>query len=572
MMEWLTISAALASMLVLWLLWRGWQQMHPELTIPINALVHASRSAHWLCNERLTIIEANSSASQLFTPPSPTLPVYFGHAAVELATDELQQLVSSGEWQGQVWLGEQARIPCLARVTPLSSGYWLVALEPNAAQLALQQQQQANLLSPHSGLPNSQVFEFGLRHFTAQYQQHCQSFALLLLELPELSNLQQILTNDELRQLWRELIASIRPELPIGSLLTERQPNQLGLFVPLKQTGAAAWQELEHCCAEWLSFARGPYLLGSVEVSPQLRVGAAVYPDAGREPDELLNHTAQALWQARQSPQQCVLWQQTLAATEQNLELEALENALLQYQCEVRYQAIHTLETNMIASMNAQIVWHHPQRGLLQFQQFANAVEQNGLQITFERWLLEQVCLSLSQQPLNQQHKAIMLQISAAHLLHGQLLNRLQQLVVQYRLSPSLLTLCITEQGWLLDPALFAKQCQQLVRAGFLLALQDFGQGQCALKILSAVSWHHVIISGRLIDPIEHSDTARNHLACLIRLINARQLPVTAADVTQELQAYLLHVMGCRDAYGEFWGPAQTAAQWRQVTEIAETA
>jgi EAL domain-containing protein (putative c-di-GMP-specific phosphodiesterase class I) len=222
--------------------------------------------------------------------------------------------------------------------------------------------------------------------------------------------------------------------------------------------------------------------------------------------------------------------------------------------------------------MNAQIVWHHPQRGLLQFQQFAAAVEQNGLQVTFERWLLEQVCLSLSQQPLNQQNNTIMLQISAAHLLHGQLLNRLQQLVSQYRLSPSLLTLCITEQGWLLDPALFAKQCQQLVRAGFLLALQDFGQGHCALKILSAVSWHQVILSGRLIDPIEHSDTARNHLACLIRLINARQLPVTAADVTQELQAYLLHVMGCRDAYGEFWGLPQTAAQWRQVTEIAETA
>jgi len=572
MMEWLTIVVALLGCVTLWLIWRWWQRAHPEQSIPIHTFVQTSRNAHWLCDERLTIIEHNTAATDLLSLPSRTLPLYFGHAAVELATDELQQVVSSGEWRGQVWLGELERIPCIARITPLQPHYWLITLEPNATQLALQQQQQNSLMSVQSGLPNSQVFEFGLRHFAAQYQQHCQSFALLLLELPELHNLQQILNPTELRQLWRELIASIRPELPIGSLLTERQPNQLGLLVPLKQTGAAAWQELEHCCAEWLSFARGPYLLGSVEVSPQIRVGAAVYPDAGREPDELLNHTAQALWQARQSPQQCVLWQQALATKEQNVEAEELENALVQYQCEVRYQAVHTLETNHIATMNAQIVWHHPQRGLLQFNQFASAVEQNGLQLTFERWLLEQVCLSLSQQPLNQQHATIMLQISAAHLLHGQLLNRLQQLVSQYRLSPSSLTLCITEQGWLLDAALFAKQCQQLVRAGFLLALQDFGQGHCALKILSSVSWHQVILSGRLIDPIEHSDTARNHLACLIRLINARQLPVTAADVTQELQAYLLHVMGCRDAYGEFWGPAQTAAQWRQVTEIAETA
>lgn len=571
-MDWLSAFVALCSGLALWLGWQWRQRLHPELSIPIQSVIHASTKACWLCDERLSIIQANKAAQHLLNLPTARLPIYFGHAAVELATDELQQVVSSGEWQGQIWLGEQERLPCLARIIPLDSTYWLVQLEPNSEQFVQQQQLQMKLFAPQTGLPNSQVFEFGLKHFTEQYQLHCQSFALLLLELPELHNLKQLLSTDELQQLWHELIASINPELPLGSLLTERQPNQLGLLVPLKQSGPGAWQELEHYCAEWLNFARGPYLLGSIEVSPQIRIGAAVYPDAGAAPDELLNHTAQALWQARTSPGHCVLWQQTMAATDHNLEAEELESALLQYQCEVRFQAVHTLETNAITTLNAQIMWHHPQRGFLHFDKFAHAVEQNGLQVTFERWLLEQVCLSLSQQPQAQQDKAILVQISAAHLLHGQLLTRLQQLIAQYNLSPSLLTLCITEQGWLLDPALFTKQCQQLVRAGYLLALQDFGQGHCALKILSAVSWHQVILSGRLIDPIEHSDTARNHLACLIRLINARRLPVTAADVTQELQAYLLHVMGCRDAYGKFWGPAQTAQQWRQVTDIAETA
>lgn len=548
-----------------------WRQRYPTLSISLQQVLYASDTAGWLTTSDLKIVDSNPAAKQLEST-SARLPLYFGHASTEFADDELRQMIDSDEWQGQLWLGDTSRLACKARIVPLPYQHWLIWLEPNVHQLAQQQRQYDALFSPNSRLPNSQVFEFGLRHFVSQYQHHCHSFALVFIELPELENLQQLLTPPQTQQLWCELAHSIEPELPLGSLMTERQSNQLALLVPLKSTGSGAWQELELMCKTWLSFARGPYLLDTLEISPQLRLGAAVYPDAGREPDELVNHTAQALWQARQTPQQLMLWQQTQQPALQEPLVEELENALLQYQCEMHYQALHQLETNQIVAYCAQLYWQHPTRGELTHEQLMSMAEQASMRVQFECWALEQSALAMSQHLQAHGAATVVIAISYEHLLHGDLLNNLQQLCSDYQLLPSQFVLALTEQGFLQDAALFSKQCQQLVRAGFLLALHEFGQGLCALKVLSAVSWHWVILSGRLIDPIEHSDNARNHLACLIRLVHARQLHVIAADVTQEMQAYLLHVMGCRDAYGEFWGPGQTAKQWHAQAEIAETA
>lgn len=548
-----------------------WRQRYPMLSISLQQVLYASETAGWLTTHELTIVDSNAAASQLNIPPT-RLPLYFGHASSEYADDELRQMVDTDEWQGQLWLGDDSRLACKARIVPLPYQHWLIWLEPNAQLLAQQQRHYEALFNPNSRLPNSQVFEFGVRHFVAQYQHHCQSFALVFIELPELVSLQQLLTEQQTQQLWRELAHSIEPELPLGSLMTERQSNQLAILVPLKSTGSSAWQELELLCKTWLSFARGPYLLDALEISPQLRLGAAVYPDAGREPDELVNHTAQALWQARQTPHQLMLWQQNQQASPCEPLVAELENALLQYQCQMHYQALHQLESNQIVAYSAQLHWQHPTRGELTHDQLLSMAEQASMRVQFERFALEQTALAMSQYLHGHGPATVVIALGVEHLLHGELLSNLQQLCDDYQLQPSQFVLAFTEQGFLQDAGLFIKQCQQLVRAGFLLALQEFGQGLCALKVLSAVSWHWVILSGRLIDPIEHSDNARNHLACLIRLIHARQLPVVAADVSQEMQAYLLHVMGCRDAYGTFWGPGQTAKQWHAQAEIAETA
>ena len=80
----------------------------------------------------------------------------------------------------------------------------------------------------------------------------------MFIELPELENLQQLLTPQQTQQLWRDLAHSIEPELPLGSLMTERQSNQLALLVPLKSTGSGAWQELELMCKTWLSLPAAP--------------------------------------------------------------------------------------------------------------------------------------------------------------------------------------------------------------------------------------------------------------------------------------------------------------------------
>ena len=154
-----------------------WRQRYPTLSISLQQVLYASDTAGWLTTSDLKIVDSNPAAKQLEIS-SARLPLYFGHASTEFADDELRQMIDSDEWQGQLWLGDSSRLACKARIVPLPYQHWLIWLEPNAHQLAQQQRQYDALFSPNSRLPNSQVFEFGLRHFVVPVSTPLSQFRL----------------------------------------------------------------------------------------------------------------------------------------------------------------------------------------------------------------------------------------------------------------------------------------------------------------------------------------------------------------------------------------------------------
>jgi len=72
---------------------------------------------------------------------------------------------------------------------------------------------------------------------------------------------------------------------------------------------------------------------------------------------------------------------------------------------------------------------------------------------------------------------------------------------------------------------------------------------------------HSVKIAQPLVKDIEHNEQQRNITASLIRLASYLQLEVIASGIENEMQAYLLHVMGCDMLQGHLFSKALPASE-----------
>jgi EAL domain-containing protein (putative c-di-GMP-specific phosphodiesterase class I) len=82
-----------------------------------------------------------------------------------------------------------------------------------------------------------------------------------------------------------------------------------------------------------------------------------------------------------------------------------------------------------------------------------------------------------------------------------------------------------------------------------------------ALALLGENFWSEVMLANTLIDDLEARDQQRNICASLIKLALYHQLDLTAQDVDNEMQGYLLQVMGCTSGQGLLFDQPKTADQ-----------
>ena len=102
---------------------------------------------------------------------------------------------------------------------------------------------------------------------------------------------------------------------------------------------------------------------------------------------------------------------------------------------------------------------------------------------------------------------------------------------------------------------------QQLHTLGFHLTLDNFGAGVSSLAALRKHPLHNLKIAPEYIKGMENNEQQRNITASLIRLASYLQLDVIASGIENEMQAYLLHVMGCDILQGHLFSKALPAAE-----------
>lgn len=583
--SWLWLMLFLSVVMLALLLWRyrvHQNRLHQRLEqqLMISSLFDNTQDAVWLGDEQLRIEKVNQAFCQITgfdakQMEGQTLQLFTaqGHQT-ELMKTIVQQLQQFSFWRGEVWSKKaNGDSFALSLAITLLSGkgvqepklYLAIFSDVTNRKLNERELRKLSTRDPLTQLPNRALF---LEHLDRAFYS-CSSrfphFAVLLVDLDRFAKINDSLGHDSGNQLLKMVAERLQKQLPSGYILAKLGVDEFAILVPSHFSVEQFDLLLNRLSLQLLLQIRQPLSLGDLEITLTASIGIAVYPDDGRSSDILLRSADTALHHAKQMGRNNSQFfnDKMLQRTPEYLALESdLWRGISQGEFKVVYQPKYNVGSNTIVGYEALCRWHNPTRGLVSPVMFIPIAEENGVIIQLDRLVFSQVCAQIQQwQQQGRMRGRVAVNLSVQQLQQPDLLDFLQQELQHYQLDASLLELEITETAMMRDADHCLEMMHQLKAMGFTLALDDFGTGYSSLGYLKRFPIDTLKIDRAFIKDMDTSEQDRNITSTIIRLAGYLKIAVVAEGVETEMQAYLLHVMGCEVVQGYLFSPPVQAEQ-----------
>lgn len=191
-----------------------------------------------------------------------------------------------------------------------------------------------------------------------------------------------------------------------------------------------------------------------------------------------------------------------------------------------------------VSGVEALIRWQHPVKGLIPPCDFIPVAEQFGLIQKLQNIVLRDICQLLtklnSSQAINSNFNAS-INISPSQFRCRGLKNELMRILGEYKISPSQITLEITESMFSHDVEQTVDQMNELVAEGFSISIDDFGTGYSCLANLHDYPLKELKIDRSFISNMTGTDSGRSVVDMIINLAKNLSIKVVAEGVeTQE--------------------------------------
>lgn len=212
-----------------------------------------------------------------------------------------------------------------------------------------------------------------------------------------------------------------------------------------------------------------PFRINSHEVFLNASFGVAVFPDDGREAEELLRKAELALKTSREIGEGAVSFysrEMELQAVEEVVLKSSMKEAIEREEFFLCYQPILRLSDCKIVGIEALVRWKHPEFGIICPIKFIPIAERTGLIRELGNFVLDKALRDLSELQREGFEIFVAVNFSMKQFNEPNLERQIEEALRKYSISPEKLLFEITESTAMEDPEKTKKNTFQIERGG----------------------------------------------------------------------------------------------------------
>ena len=291
-------------------------------------------------------------------------------------------------------------------------------------------------------------------------------------------------------------------------------------------------------------------------------IGYSIFPDDGRDLDELLVQADMAMYHAKKTGKSTFRhYEPQMSDKLENdyILISHLRNAYENKELTLNFQPQIDSKTHKIVGFEALLRWHSPELGNVSPLKIIPLAESSGLILPIGQCVLEHaIRFTLDMLDHMDDHFLVSVNISVIQLLEATFVEDLLETLASFDLEPSYLQLEITESILIESYDIILGKLKKLRAHGISLSLDDFGTGYSSLSYLQQLPLTELKIDKKFIDEITQPNTEYVLIDSIIMLAQALNLSVVAEGVEKEFQAEYLEAKGCHIIQGYYYGKPMT--------------
>jgi diguanylate cyclase (GGDEF)-like protein len=303
-----------------------------------------------------------------------------------------------------------------------------------------------------------------------------------------------------------------------------------------------------------IDLMQSPFVICGQELHVTASIGVSLYPEHGETPEQLLKHADVALHQAKAKGknQLCLFAPAMKTDSRRQMLLEThLRHALDRNEFHVVYQPQINLASGRLVGVEALVRWDHPRLGAMPPDRFISIAEETGLICPLGSFVLKTACEQLQAWSLGgRQRLRLAVNLSPRQIQDPRLCATVAAVLEATQIDPALLEFEITENAFIDEGEVAARQIAPLTAMGVGLVLDDFGTGYSSLSRLKRYPIRRIKIDRTFVSDIGRNQSDTALVKATVAIADCLGIGVIAEGIETSDQLSFLRDCGCAEGQG----------------------
>ena len=421
-----------------------------------------------------------------------------------------------------------------------------------------------------TNLPNRALFEDRLNLALAQARRMGEMLAVMFLDLDSFKVVNDTLGHGAGDKLLQAVGNDIAKLVRDGDTVARVGGDEFTLLL----AGIASPGDATEIAQRILDCLRQPRTINGTEFRTTGSIGITTFPADGEDGETLLRNADTAMYRAKERGRdnyQLYTASMNTKMMERLAVEQDLRHALRRKELVLFYQPIVSVETGQVTGAEALLRWNHPQKGIIEPDEFIPLAEETGLIVEIGETVLREACLQVRQWLAEGvSFGRVAVNLSARQLQQEDLVQRVANILSQAGISPNLVQLEITEGAVMKNVEHAIAMLRQLGQMGFEIALDDFGTGYSSLTYLKRFPIDTVKIDQSFVRDLEHDASDATIVSTVIAMAENLHLNVIAEGVETEAQLEFLRQRGCVEYQGYLFSRPVPPDEFARVVRASQ--